>query len=346
MTVPDSIMYATIRRQPSDLRRLLSDGWDPAREAANRLAQSDRIFVVGVGTSEHAAQVGEHLLRSVGVDAFAVNSFDFANYPRPLRPSDSVIVMSHRGTKRYSARSMQHARAQGVFCLGVSGLESGIEGVDMVLRTVEQERSPAFTASHLAAMVVLAQIAFALGDRQSASLDALTSLPEHIESILERESEIRTVAEAHAQQRIYILGSGPNVATAREAALKIREASFAAADAMALEQFLHGPRVAVNPGDLLVLVCVDGPAQDRAAQAIRAFGLLGPNLWVVGQLPGEVDEVPFFSLPPLPEVLSPLLAVVPMQLLACFLAAARGVNPDSFRRDDPRYEAAFRDLVL
>ncbi len=149
-----------------------------------------------------------------------------------------------------------------------------------------------------------------------------------------------------AQRRIYILGSGPNVATAREAALKIREASFASADAMALEQFLHGPRVAVNPGDLMVFVCVDGPAQGRAAEAIRSFGAVGAILWVVGQLPNGVDEAPSFSLPPLPEVVSPLLAVVPMQLLACFLAVARGVNADSFRRDDPRYEAAFRDLVL
>src|SRR4051794_12521753 len=77
----DSHMYQTMQRQPADLRRLLSDGWEPAREAAGRVANARRVYVVGIGTSYHAAQMGGWLLRAAGLDARAVSSFDFALYP-------------------------------------------------------------------------------------------------------------------------------------------------------------------------------------------------------------------------------------------------------------------------
>src|SRR5215208_4139439 len=83
VTVPttDSAMYQTVHRQPADMRRLLRDGWDPAAEAARRLQNVRRVFVVGIGTSYHAALVGGWLLRAAGCDARAVSSFDFALYP-------------------------------------------------------------------------------------------------------------------------------------------------------------------------------------------------------------------------------------------------------------------------
>ena len=75
MAVPttDSAMYQTMHRQPADIRRLLETGWDPARQAAGRLAGAARVFVVGIGTSYHAALVGEWLLRAAGADAYAVD---------------------------------------------------------------------------------------------------------------------------------------------------------------------------------------------------------------------------------------------------------------------------------
>src|SRR5258708_37768612 len=73
----DSAMYQTMHRQPDDLRRLLSEGWAPAAEAAQRLAGARRVFIVGIGTSYHAALVGAWLLRAAGSDARGVSSFDF-----------------------------------------------------------------------------------------------------------------------------------------------------------------------------------------------------------------------------------------------------------------------------
>src|SRR5918997_1338212 len=173
MTAPttDSAMYRTMRRQPEDLRRLLAEGWEPAGQAAELLAGAGRVFVVGIGTSYHAALVGEWLLRAAGSDAHAVNSFDFARYPEsfPLRPDDAVVVMAHSGVKRFSADAMARANAAGATVLSVGSLTAEHPGSQLVLRTVEREQSAAFTASHLAAMTVLAQVATELGERQGAT---------------------------------------------------------------------------------------------------------------------------------------------------------------------------------
>src|ERR1700730_8089528 len=117
MTAPtkDSVMYQTMHRQPSDVRGLLRTGWGPAEEAAKRLAGTKRVYVVGIGTSYHAALVGAWLLRAAGADARAVSSFDFGLYPESadLGPDDAVIVMAHSGVKTYSTQSLARAAAAG-----------------------------------------------------------------------------------------------------------------------------------------------------------------------------------------------------------------------------------------
>src|SRR5207237_10196148 len=91
-------LYRVIHAQRQAVRELLPD-WDGPSNAAEKLSQAARIFVSGIGTSFHAATVGEYLLRFVGTDAWAVRSFEFVHYPRPLRSDDGVIVISHRGSK-------------------------------------------------------------------------------------------------------------------------------------------------------------------------------------------------------------------------------------------------------
>ena len=75
-------LYRSIHAQPQAVRELLAD-WDGPSKAAEKLSQTGRIFVSGIGTSFHAATVGEYLLRFVGTDAWAVRSFEFVHYPRP-----------------------------------------------------------------------------------------------------------------------------------------------------------------------------------------------------------------------------------------------------------------------
>ncbi|MCA1647283.1 MAG: SIS domain-containing protein [Chloroflexi bacterium] len=342
-----------MHRQPDDVRRLLDSGWAAADEAAHRLANARRIYTVGIGTSYHAALVGAWLLRAAGADARAISSFDFAVYPESadLRADDAVVLLAHSGVKTYSTEALGRAAAVGATRISIGSLIAVHEGSQQVLRTVEREKSAAFTASHLAAMTVLAQVATALGARGGAESTqsfrgALEHLPDQVAEVLAREDEVLPIARAAASRRIYAVGAGPNEATALEAVIKVREAAQGWIDGLATEQFLHGPLVAANADDVAVIINVTGRAAERVAQIARVLEAIAARVWLIG---GGVDglmQADVFALPAITELLSPLLAVVPVQILAYHMAVERGINPDLFRRDDPRYAAALGQLKL
>ena len=360
----DSKMYQTMQRQPADIQRLLDEGWGPAEEAASRLANARRVFVTGIGTSLHAAMVGAWLLRAAGADARAVPSFDFALYPDsyPLTADDAVVVMAHTGVKTYSAVAMQRANEAGATVLSVGSRSAEHPGSGLILRTVEREQSAAYTSSHLAAMTVMAQAATALGEERGAPgvggfRRALHRLPDEIAGVLAREAEIQQVAEDALEEiqpvaedapdrQVYAIGAGPNEATALELVIKAREAAYVPIDALHAEQYLHGPMVAFNEGDLLVAVNVPGNSFERVSAICAVAVAMGGEVWAVGSPAGFSADVGVFALPDLPEMISPLLAVVPMQMLAYTMAVLRGTHPDTFRRDDERYKGAFGLLTL
>ena len=351
-----SAMETTLRRQPDDLRRLDRDGWEQAGAEAAMLAPARRVFLVGIGTSYHAAMVGSWLFRAAGFDARAILSSDLAHYPGQwgIGPGDAVIVMAHTGVKTDSGTALRIAAGAGATVLSVGSMTAEHPGSGLVLRTVPRETSAAFTASHLAAMFVLAQIAVVAGETRAengtvAFRDALATLPGQVGEVIDRMPEIAPVAGLANGRRVYATGAGPNEATALELTIKAREAAYGWVDAMALEQFLHGPAVAVNRDDLAVVVHVPGPAAGRTSAVAGVLAGMGARLWVVGQAAPDAPGAETFALPGLdgmPEFLTPLLAVVPMQILALLLATQRGTDPDRFRRDDPAYAAAFGRLTL
>jgi glucosamine--fructose-6-phosphate aminotransferase (isomerizing) len=89
-----------------------------------------------------------------------------------------------------------------------------------------------------------------------------------------------------------------------------------------------------------VVVNVPGVAAERVAQITRVLDAIGARGWLIGAPVDGLEHATVFALPTLPEVLSPLLTVVPVQMLAYAMAVVRGINPDVFRRDDPRYAGA------
>src|SRR5579864_6040637 len=210
-------LYRSIHAQPAAVRTLLAD-WDGAAQAAAKLARAKRIFLAGIGTSFHAAHVGEYLLRLAGADAWAVRSFEFVTYPRPLHADDGVIVVSHRGSKLYGDRAVQRAVEAGVLTVGITGKNSKMQGADIRIETVEQDPSSTHSISYTGALTRLAQIATRLAALKGNSEQAerleqgLAQVPALMEHMLAREGEVQRIAqEAVAQQRrIYFVGAGPN----------------------------------------------------------------------------------------------------------------------------------------
>jgi len=144
MGEPGGFLKTTLEGQPGELKRLLADG--SAAKAAARLRGARRIFVVGTGTSYHGALAGQFILRSAGVEAWAVRAFEFANYPPAFREGDGLILLSHRGSKRFSRDSLTAFMSASSAWVAITGEGSALES-DGVVRTVEQEKSPVHTAS-------------------------------------------------------------------------------------------------------------------------------------------------------------------------------------------------------
>jgi glutamine---fructose-6-phosphate transaminase (isomerizing) len=350
-------LYRSIHAQPQAVRELLAD-WDGPSKAAEKLSHAGRIFVSGIGTSFHAATVGEYLLRYVGSDAWAVRSFEFVHYPRPLRADDGVIVVSHRGSKLHGIGALQRAVESGVVTVGITGKNSKMHGADVIIETVEQDPSSTHSISYVGALVRVSQVAVRLGElkgneRQAERLkQGLAQLPGLMEDILLRENEVRQIAqEAVAQsRRIYFVGAGPNAVTATEGALKAKEAAYVTTEGFELEQAIHGPQVAFEVDDLLIPISVNGAARSRIADFLLALSEIGSHVWLIGVAPTP-ETAGLFSRKgwsrfavcdgvDLPEELTPMLTVLPVQLLADFLATARGTNADSFRKDQEAYDRA------
>jgi glucosamine--fructose-6-phosphate aminotransferase (isomerizing) len=346
-------MHDAIYAQPGALRLVLRANADAVQAAAARLRTMDRVVLSGIGTSWHATLVGELLLARVGRLGHrvrALHSFEFKNYWPDPDPKTGVVVVSHRGTKRFSLEALAKAKAGGGAGIVITGKGSG-EGLriaDVSLVTVEQEASAAHTVSYTTALSLLAALAAALpGD--AGIVRQLEALPDQLAVLLGQESWEELAARFKDRRCYYFIGGGPNAATAYEAALKMNEANHRPTVGLHCEQFMHGPWASIGPEDLLVVVALPGPSYERIAMAARAVREVGtPILAIVREGDTEVAALAAetITLPELDELLSPILAVVPLQLLTYHLALLSAVNPDTMRADQAAHRRARKLMAL
>ena len=302
-----SAMRETMWGQPDDLRRVLDDP-DPAERAAERIA-GRRVLLCGTGTSWHATNHGAALLGHAGVEAWAVQADESVLHGPAAGADDALLLLSHRGTKLYTSEALARAQAAGAATVQISSI--GAPGAD--IETCAPETSPAFTSSHLCAILRVAQIARALG----AELD-LDEVPDAVAAELADD----TLDVPPPARLLQFVGSGTNGWVAAEGALKIRETAYVAAAGYSMEYLLHGPSVAVGAQDALVVLDGGGAASERLAVVADAIA-------------GHGAVVHRFRRDALGEPLSvfPLTTVV--QRIALEGAERLGTDPDTFGKDLP-----------
>ncbi len=350
-------MYEAIQAQPATWARVATRARDQARDLAQLMTANQRIYLVGTGTSYHAAQTGENILRaySGANDVRAVTAFDFALYTPPLDKSDAVIVISHRGTKTYSVQSLEIAQAAGCRTLLIIGEgphavpTAGL--VDHVFVGAPQENSAAHTVSYTASVSILSLLAqqFGLALHAPNPLPAEVlevTIPHALEMALGVESQMARLAHEFVnRRRIWIVGGGPAAIVATETALKIKETSHLQAEGLPTETMIHGPFQAVEAEDVFALIAPEGAARERTMMLEGMIREIGAPYFVVADGPAPSDVPPgneraWVQVPPVPQPFSTLTTLVPMQLFTYHLALERGRNPDIFRRDDPRFARA------
>ncbi|HLP90012.1 MAG TPA: SIS domain-containing protein [Nostocaceae cyanobacterium] len=347
-------MYEAILAQPQAFADAAKRNAGLIDECAARIASGDgSLFLVGIGTSYHAAQVGEHLMRLYGGDLFtqAVHSFDFALYPPRITSKDCVIGISHRGNKLYTVDSLKYACEIGCYTALITGEGGGTLETDITLPTVAQDKSSAHTVSYVGAISVLSALAECIGFHRSGTSQLLTSflhqeLPQLLHTALQTENEIIHFAKEHIKhRRIWLVGGGANAITAQEIALKIKETSYLQAEGMSIETMLHGPFQCTEAEDLFILIAPTGAAQTRVLELAGLVKEIGATCIVVSDgTTAHPSAAGWVNVPKVPEPFCALTCLIPLQLLTYYLALECGTNPDGFRLEDPRFASA-RSLI-
>ena len=338
-------MYDAIVAQPDAIRSVISTQQERCAEVAEVLSRKRRIYVVGIGTSWHAALAGASIM-DAGPEAFACNSFEFCVTPPRITSDDAVIVVSHRGTKRSSYDALDVANDLGAYTVAITSTDPGprILVADAGIRTVEQEKSAAFTISYTAALTVLALLNLGMAGRLDDPANGLDALPQQIAGILGAEEDVRAVVDEHRARRRYIsAGWGANRANAYEVALKIKETSRADCEGFQTEQLLHGPFCSLDSDCVLTLIAPAGEDRGRSVDLAEAARELGTPVWALtNRADGKLEDAGArtFPLPDCPSYLMPIASVVPLQLFTYHLALARGTHPDLFQQNDPLQAAA------
>lgn len=349
-------MYKAILKQPEAFEQVLQNRQAQIEALALQVANCQQIFLVGTGTSHHAAQVGQYLFRAnSSIAVQALPAFDFALYGPELKPQDCVIAISHRGNKHYTLKALERARQANCLTILITG--AGVEPGPVAkvrLTTVAQEKSSAHTISYLGSVAVLALLAAQVGQLQAIdaplSVAMLKDLPQKLQTALETETLIQPLAQQYQHsRRLWLVGGGPSAITAQEIALKIKETSYLQAEGMAIEALLHGPFQCAAAEDLFILIAPQGAAQGRTLQLLAMIQAIAAQALIITDQTEVLRDYPqatVVTVPPVPEPLSTLTCLIPLQLLSYYLAVAAGTNPDSFRLDDPQFAHAWSLVQL
>ncbi len=349
-------MYDAIHSQITSVDSIVSDNANALQTLADLHAKSHATTLVGIGSSLHSAQLAVALWRDLNPATYvtAAHSFDVANGLTTLRPQtlgDSagrhlVVVLSHRGTKRYTNQALLMAKELGTMTCAITGKGVGLPSTDADahLTTVEQERSSAHTASLIGSFAVLAAaIGRVSPNDQKQTMDALKGA---ITAGIACEEAMRAAAGTIPTtiRNLWIAGGGSDAVVAREVALKIKETSYIPTEGMSVEEFVHGPFQCVEPTDRILLIDTQ-PVSSLRISNLRAMAeVVGVPSYTVttNEIPSAThSEIAMVSFPanPIP-TLNSISALVALQLFTYFLALERGTNPDSFRLDDPRFKSA------
>jgi glucosamine--fructose-6-phosphate aminotransferase (isomerizing) len=311
MSQPTTQLELQIRSQPDELDRIVGSHEVRAqvRSVAEGIHRARRIWVVGTGSSQHAAELGAVMIQEAGRSALAIPSMQFVGWAPNIGPQDAIIVITHTHETAYAMAARALAFNAGMNVITIT--RTGASFPDAIA-TVAKETSETYTVSYTATLLVLAMLAGTLG-AESLTGDALALVPGSVRNAIEAPG----IDDVPAPERLLVIaGVGHAAVTAREGALKVREAARLLAEGYDAEYLLHGSAVPLDGRDRLLTIAP--PMHDGFLEA------LGTAARAAGVGVSHVNE---------PAPLPPLLAQIPLtarlQMLALRIAAERGQNPDT-----------------
>jgi glucosamine--fructose-6-phosphate aminotransferase (isomerizing) len=309
------------------------------------LAGCRRIVIVACGTSYHAGLIGRYAIEEWARVPVEMDIASEYRYRNPIvGPDDLVIGITQSGETADTLAAMRLARQSGASVLAVTNIigSQATRIADGVLFTrsgleISVAATKTFTAQ-VAAMYLLAlrlaEVRRALPHERLGGLVAqIKRLPHAIAEVLEGGSDdIDAVAERFKDAPFFLyLGRHIGLPVCLEGALKLKEISYTATDAYAAGEMKHGPIALLDEGTPVVVVATDSPVLDKVVSNMQEVRARGASVIAVGGESALPHADAVLRVPDADWMLQPLLAVIPLQLLAYRIARLRGLNVDQPR---------------
>jgi glucosamine--fructose-6-phosphate aminotransferase (isomerizing) len=325
-----SLLERELREQPAALGRLLERQSEYAAEVGALLRRDDvrYLLIASRGSSSNAARYAQYLLgRASRVPvAFATPSL-YTLYEQPPRLEGALVVgISQSGKSPDVKAVVDEARRQGRPTIALTNEpESPLALAAEAVLPLEagEEQSVAATKTYLNSLGAIALL-FAASTRDAQAWRELARMPTQVERQLEQSLADAGRIDYGGIGGGTVVGRGINYGSAFEIALKIRELSGLLFEAWSAADLMHGPVAAIAPGWPVIAVAPAGPALASMQTAIDGLAARGARVLVIG----EADDAALRLVPGVPEWLSPLITVIPGQLVALRLAELRGGDVD------------------
>ncbi len=350
----DHFMLKEIHEQPESIKRTvmprIEDGLPNLSECgitAETLKDFRNIYVVACGTAMHAGMVGKYVIEKLARVPVIVDIASEFRYREPLiGEGDLIIIISQSGETADSLAAMRLAKKLGAKTLAVVNAKGSsiAREADMLVYThAGPEIAVASTKAYMVQIAVMYLFAFELalakGRIDEAECRRLTALlletPAYIEKILERQAETKEIAKSltDSESLLYI-GRGLDSALSMEGSLKLKEISYIHSEAYAAGELKHGTISLIYDGMPVIAVDTQKALHEKTVSNIKEVKARGAmTILVCGEsYTPEGDIANYcFKVPEIDDLLMPMLAVVPLQLIAYYSAVLRGNDVDKPR---------------
>ncbi|MBA2666356.1 MAG: glutamine--fructose-6-phosphate transaminase (isomerizing) [Trueperaceae bacterium] len=348
----EHFMLKEIHEQPTVLQQTLGgrfdgNGRDVLLDLTLDPTSIDRVVVVAAGTAAYAGAVGEYLIETLARLPSRVEVASEFRYRDPVVDERTlVIAVSQSGETIDTLEAVREARRRGartLAILNVKGSSMSREVDDILYVHAGPEISVASTKVYVAMLAAFGLLAVWLGRgrgtlddaRAEAFVRGLRGLPQAVDAALTTRERVKEVAQRYAHARDYLFfGRGVNVPTAFEGALKLKEISYIHAEAYATGEMKHGPIALVDENLPIVAIATASALYDKTISSLQE---VRARDGIVIALASEGDETihahadVVLIVPRVDELLSPVVNVIPLQLLAYETALALGRDVDQPR---------------
>ena len=344
-----------IYEQPHAIQECLRGRVDPGGRVSipeleavrDRLATIDRVYVVGCGTASYAAHVGAYLIQDwVGLPATMQVGSEMRYSPPPIDERTLVIGVSQSGETADTLAPLKMASERGAMVVVITNVVGSAitrEADAVCYLQAGPEVAVASTKAFVTQVLVLQMLSLQLaGFRGTLSENrirtfgrALRTLPRLAAETLKVAPQVKKLAQRFANVRDFIfIGRGVGFPIAMEGALKLKELSYVHAEGYAAGELKHGPIALLDPQTPLLAIATQGAIYDKVVSNVaEARARSAPVIAVATQGDEHIDRYAHdvIYVPETPEAISPVIAVLPLQLLAYEVAVARGTDVDQPR---------------